>query len=323
MGIVGLSRRLAVALLLPVALAGCASLAGSPPRVITLTDSLSLVSGPHAPYRMEQALRAFDDQDADTAGPDDNGVKDLRHGLSQYADWRAQVSDERRELGTGFDSVVIALTGVASVARQSLTRSLSATASIMAGMHGTIDRNVYFDRALPGLLAAMDTQRLRVLTRITQNLGKPAEDYPMATAFADLSAYELSASLDRAIEEITAQASEQRQQAQRELATAVQACEVVDDSAIDLTDSLAGFVHDLATPSLATASDSLAARTQALQQVGRLVGISSDMLISASPDQIDTMIRRRLAAGIDGRCAAANYQSLIDQIRTQTGRTVP
>jgi hypothetical protein len=315
-----------LALFLPTTLTACASLGGSPVPVIGVGPSVNLAQR----YPIDEALRAFHDDSED----------DLRQGLSpqqyrdmvvtvylnaidsRYFEFRTALSSERRELGTGFDFAILGLTTMASVARDSIVNSLSATASVMTGTRSSIDRNLYFDQTLPGLLAAMETARLRVLTRITQNLGKSDLEYPLETAFADLRAYEMAASLDGAIGEITATASAQREAAAAELATVVQACEVVDDSAIDLTDRLARFVHDLADPSKATASDSLAARTQALQQVGRLVGISSDMLISASPAQIDTLIRRRLAAGVDGRCAAANYQSLIDQIRAQTERTV-
>jgi hypothetical protein len=85
---------------------------------------------------------------------------------------------------------------------------------------------------------------------------------------------------------------------------------------------VARFVHDLATGTV-TAPDTAAARTQSLQQVGRLAGLPPDLLISATPDQISTLIRRRLVAGIEGRCAAANYEALIDRIQVETGRTVP
>jgi hypothetical protein len=228
------------ACMLPLMLSGCASLAGSPERVVSLADSMSLVSGPNAPYRMEQALKAFDDQDATATGP--------RHGLTrqqyrnmvvtlflnaadaQYSAWRSRVSDERRELGLGFDSTVIGLTGIASVARQSLVRSLTATASIMAGTRGTIDRNVYFDRTLPGLLASMDAGRLRIRAEITRRLSSDSDaEYPLATAFADISNYELAASLDRAIEQVTAQAAQERAAAQREYDTAIHACHVTED----------------------------------------------------------------------------------------------
>jgi len=301
--------------LLSLLLTGCASLAASPTRVMGVAPSMELVNH----YSMPVALRAFADE-TDSAK--------LREGLSQeqyrnmvisvylnamdaqYYQWRSQVSDERRELGTGFDSMVIALTGAASVARQSLVRSLSATASIMAGTHGAIDRNVYFDRALPGLLAAMDTQRLRVLTRITQNLEKTAREYPMATAFADLSAYELAASLDRAIEEITAQASEQRQEAQTSLNDVVQAC-AAGPGATVAAGRLTRYVDQFypGNPGFTPAMEV------------KLLRIAGAMNVTAtgSAENYYVAIMDRISAGQDGHCSVTDLENLIARVSQATG----
>ena len=233
-------RALGALALISFSLTACASLGGSPERIVSVQDSVNLVSGDTAPYRMQHALEAFDSSNAGSDGP--------RHGQTRrqyrdtvvtlylnaadaiYSEWRSRVSDERRELGLGFDSTVIALTGIASVARESLVRSLTATASIMAGTRGAIDRNVYFDRTLPGLLATMDAERLRLRADILRRLLSDDEAaYPLALAFSDISNYELAASLDRAIEQVTAQAAAERAAAQQEYDAAIHACHSTED----------------------------------------------------------------------------------------------
>jgi len=239
---IGFFKPLITSVLLLPALAACASLQGAPQPVIGVAQRLALA----ATYDVVPALKAFDD-DPNSAGPDDHGVADLRRGLSReqyrnmvvtiylmaadarYNEWRAALSDERRELGLGFDSSVIGMTGVAAVSRQSWVRSLTAAASIMAGLRGATERNVYFDRTLPGLLASMDAQRIRIRTQILDRLDETAVNYPLAMAFADISNYESAASIDAAIEDITAQASADRQAAQREYAAAVHACHSTED----------------------------------------------------------------------------------------------
>jgi len=356
-----ISRLLVAALLLPAALTGCVSLAASQDRIIdprrpdgglpgmSVRDVLRQYDAPidtstttttttttrrRGNTRTTTTRVAARDQ-VEPAGRELRGNRTQRQWRdyvvriyeaaisANYNDFSGRMSSERRELGLGADVVVNALTNYATVAQRSITRQLSAAASGFTGLRGAVDRNLYFDRTTSALVLSMDAERARILARIEEGLARDERAYSLHDAIRDLQLLEEAGSLDRAIGELTRHADEQRQLANRELATAVQACEVVDDSATVLTDRLSRFVHDLATPSLATASDNLAARTQALQLVGRLAGLSSDMLISASPDQIDTLIRRQLGAGVDGRCAAANYQSLIDQIKTETGRTVP
>jgi len=292
------AKLLLAALLLPPTLAGCASLAGSPPRVIGVTDSMAMVRQ----YSVAKALRAFDDD------PQKDG--DLRHGLTpaqyrnmvvavylnaadaQYHEWRAQVSDERRELGVGFDSMVIGLTGAASVARQSLVRSLSAAASIMAGTRGAIDRNVYFDRALPALLATMDAQRLRIRAEINRRLTDTATDYPLAAAFADISEYELAASLDRAIEDVTAQAAADRQAAQEEYNTAIHACHSDENLRTNRSKIVVWVRNDART-------------LEQLQQLAQLMGLASSNNIA----DLRTAIHGAVLAGYCSNAALENLMA--------------
>lgn len=290
-------------------MSGCASLAGSPDRVVGVTESVNLAA--HT-YRMDVALRAFNE------GKDDGA----RHGLTRqqyrdmvvrvylnaadarYHDWRARVSDERRELGAGIDGTVVGLTGLASVARQSLLRSFAATASIMAGLRGTIDRNVYFDRALPGLLAAMDTQRLRVLTRITESLTKTPEEYPLATAFADISAYEMAPSLDQAIEDVTAQVVAQRQEAQRQYDNAVHSCISTEDLSANLT-------HIMRWAQAAGRTADQLRSFAGLMNLHGLDGVTS-------VDDLQSRIEDGLAANY---CTNAALTALINNAKTQSWGT--
>jgi hypothetical protein len=328
-------RTLGSLLLVSFSLAACASLSGSPVPVVSVNQSTSLAQQ----YAPDFALRAYHDDPLveEVAG---EGM-DLRRGLSEqqyrdmvvnvylsaidsrYFEFRTALSSERREVGTGFDFAILGLTTLATTAQDSIRESLAAAASVMTGTRASLDRNLYFDRTLPSLLAAMEASRLRVLARITQNLGKNELEYPLETAFTDLRAYEMAASLDGAIGVITAEASELRQAAEAELATAVQACEVVDESAVTLNSRLSRFVHDLADSSKATATDSFATRTRDLQRIGVLAGLSPGLVIAAEPAQVDTLTRRRLLAGVNGRCAAGDYQLLIDRIKQETERDVP
>ncbi len=313
-------KLLLATLLVPTTLTACASLSGAPDRVVGVGSSLNLAQR----YPIDAALRAF--HDSSDSAPDENldgrpdEPLDLRRGLSpqqyrdmvvsvylnaidaRYFEFRTALSNERRELGTGFDFAILGLTTAASVARNSIVNSLSAAASVMTGTRASIDRNFYFNETLPALFAAMEARRLRILTRITRNLNRPAEEYPLETAFTDLNAYEMAASLDGAIEEVTAQASEERREAQQRYANAVQACDGEED-VTDATAKIMGFVVRLQGTATAESLESL-------QSIARLMDLPDDGDAAA----LRTTIRDAL---IRNYCTVSGLEDLTGRIRAQ------
>lgn len=237
---------------------------------------------------------------------------------ANFADFAGRMSSERREIGLGADIVSTSLTSYATVASRAITRQLSAAVAGFEGLRGDTERNLYFDRATLAIVASMDAERARILTRIEEGLTRDENAYSLRDAFRDLGQLEAAGSLDRAIADITRDATEQRQEAERELATAVESCQQ-DDTAFDLNATLVALVQRLERA--APAAD-LADRTRQLQQVGLVVGIDATTVVSLPPADLSTLIRRRLDAGIEGRCAASDYQTIIDRIIAQ-GITVP
>ena len=315
-------KSLVAALILPFTLGACASLGGAPEPVVGVTSSVNLAQR----YSVDEALRAFHDDPTTSEVATDPA--DLRRGLtprqyrdmvvsvylnaidSRYFEFRTALSHERRELGTGFDFAILGLTTMASVARDSIVNSLSATASVMTGTRASIDRNFYFDQALPGMLAAMETARLRVLTRITQNLAKTDLEYPLETAFTELRAYEMAASLDGAIGEITATASAQRQAAQTELAGVVQACEA-GPGATEAAARLGNYV-DRYYPGSA---DFTPAKEITLLRIAGAMNVTA----SGDAENYYVAIMDRISAGQGGRCSVSDLENLIARVRNATG----
>lgn len=302
-----LLKPLFVAILLPITLAACSSIAGAPPRVIGVTQSNALANR----YPMDRALETFDAIPSNPAnGLTQRQFRDQVVAIylnaidANYYDWRGRVSGERRELGLGLDLVLLGFTNYASVAGPSIVNDLSAAAAGFAGARGALDRNVYFDRALPGLLAAMDEQRLEVRAQIVTNLRtKSAADYPLTTAFGDLSAYEMAGSLDRAIEEVTAQASEGRQQARLRYENAVRACDGEEDVA-DRTATIMGLVVRLQ-------------RSGTPESLSALGSLATLMQLDNSGDA--AALRRRIRdALIASYCTNRGLDELIERIRSQS-----
>lgn len=312
------SKRLAATLLLALGLTACASLGGAPEPVVGVASSVNLAGR----YPIDIALRAFHD-DAEVIEVSGERA-DLRNGLtpqqyrdmvvsvylgavdSRYFEFRTALSHERRELGTGFDFAILGLTTGAAVARDSIVNSLSAAASVMTGTRSSLDRNLYFDQTLPGLLAAMEAARLRVLTRITRNLTKTHLEYPLESAFADLRAYEMAASLDGAIGEITAEAADDRAIAQREYNTAVRACRATEDLRPNRR-IIANWVLDVAT-------------LDQLQEMAGLMQLEVDA--PGTDDERKVALQDRLEnAVLESYCSNALLESLIAGARSTSWGT--
>ena len=221
-------RLLVLVFLVPATLSACVSLAGSQRRFIDVTRANAGVPD----YPVAKTLETFaaaNDVDRNNRTPQEYRDDVVRLYLlaieSIYSDFRSRVSSERRELGLGVDLVTLGLTNYASVARAGIVNDLSAAAAGFGSARGALDRNVYFDRALPALLASMDAERARIKARIAQNLLRTAAAYPLSAAFEDLSSLESAGSLDRALADVTSRATQDRQQAERDYSNAVRACE--------------------------------------------------------------------------------------------------
>ena len=267
---------------LPAVLGGCATIEGAPRRVIDADQSVALLSE----YAMTTAIREFHSTKTDARhGMGREQYRDMVVALyvnaidARYYDFRSRISGERRELDSGIDIAVLTLTNAITAAATHHARDLAAIASTFGGAGAALNRDLFFDRALPALLSAMDTGRLRILARIQQNLGRNAAQYPLATAFADLSAYEMAGSLDRALEEVNAQVSQARQEAQAAYDSAVHVC----ISTEDVSDNR-GAISDWIAASTTAITD--------IQRLGAFMGVT--VTDPANRDQWNTAIGTKI-----------------------------
>lgn len=265
--------------------AGCVSMRGAPERVFTPAQSLALAGE----YKYNEAIiKFFSSNQADRKNLTPQQWRDMVVTVylnamdSQYSEFRAALSSEGRQAALGLDLAVIGFTGWASVAKDTMAKKLSAAAAAFAGARGVVDKTLYFDKSLPALLSAMDAQRLRTKTQILLNLRKSANDYPLPTAFADLMNYEIIATLDSAVEEITQQASETKKVAQAEYDNAVKACPAQKDAAA-VAQKLADYAYGLADT-------------------------------TSGPVSLANLMKLRLVATAMGQSPAGNADELLDTI---------
>lgn len=193
-------------------LGGCAALDGAPQPIMPVSKSVTLAQG----YDVEKSIRNIHSATAsDRLNLTKQQYRDMVVAVylnaidARYHEFRSLISGQGRGGAIGADLGVIGLTTAASLIEKS-AGDLSAIAAAVAGSKGSFDKNLYFERTMPAILASMDAERAKVRKHIVTNMRKNESEYPLEVAFGDLAAYEASASIDRAIDAITSSASASR-----------------------------------------------------------------------------------------------------------------
>lgn len=298
----GFKRHSANVLVALLMLSGCTSLNGAPRPVISVDDSISLL----ASYKIDTAIKTFRKaNDSDRFDMTPQQYRDMVISVylnaidARYLQFRRAVSSEGRGGTALADLAVLGLTTSASVIEKSATE-LSAIAAGIAGSKGIIDKNLYFNKALPALLAAMDAERTKARTQIVLNMRKDANAYPLETAFGDIAAYEAAGSLDLAVDNVTASASEDRKMEKLRYENAVRACDGEED-VVDNRSRIMKFVGNLTTAGNNTDLDKMA------KQMGLAGGTDANVL--------RTEIRRDLIANY---CTNDKLDELITAVGKQS-----
>jgi hypothetical protein len=211
---------LLVLIALPTVLPGCASLKAYPDRA---TDPVAEIETLKQ-YLEPQAITKYEAVDDSARG-----------GLSKKA-WRNEVVNARVRAadlyfnkfqqglfqeGVGFgvatDWTVLALNAAGSLATGGAVNALAAASAGIVGAKAAFDRNAYFEKTMPGLVATMSAKRKEILVRIRSGLSNEIEEYPLVMALNDLENYYYAGSIPGAIIEVAEAAGDTAKKADAEL----------------------------------------------------------------------------------------------------------
>jgi hypothetical protein len=108
----------------------------------------------------------------------------------------------------GGDLTALALTGLATtVAGATAKTAFAAAATGVIGANAAINKDLYYQRTLPALIAQMEADRSKVQRVILTGLQKSDSDYSLAAAEIDLDALKKAGSMPAAIAQVTQTAS--------------------------------------------------------------------------------------------------------------------
>ena len=203
-------RRMATVALAMLGCAGCSSFQGRPDPVMPTRSALAAA---HA-YTVSQALARWEAAGDDTQK---RAVRDRFIALrvdaadAQYARFLANVSVASKGGGFGLDLIGLGLSGGGAVAGKATANALSAAAVGVAGTRAAFNKDAFFEKALPAVVAEMAAARIRALAAIRAGEHKTADAYTLADAMMDVNAYETAASLDGGIQALAQSAGEDAQ----------------------------------------------------------------------------------------------------------------
>ncbi|GAA0668716.1 hypothetical protein FHT00_000350 [Sphingomonas insulae] len=213
--------------LLPL-LAGCASFAGTPEPVIA-TDQVVAIAR-EAPYRIQDAAALIAASGNTTLGYRNAFIAVQLAAIdARYLQFRRKLAIQSKSANFGLEIGTLALTGGGAVAGERLANILSAGGAGLTGTKAALSKEVYFEKALPALIASMEAQRLAARAPLIAGLRQTIIAYPTAQAIADLFALQNSASLDAAIGSLTAAATQQQGEAEARYTQVVATCAQPED----------------------------------------------------------------------------------------------
>ncbi|MCC6718871.1 MAG: hypothetical protein IT555_13390 [Acetobacteraceae bacterium] len=205
--------RLASSLLLASLASGCAPFIGFPDDPAA-RSALKSYFGPDS-----EAEYRDSDPDAVRTAVRNRIVRQRLYGYDlEYSDFKRGLASQGNIVSVGGGLAVLGLSGVAATTGNLATAGALAAASAgVIGAQGLINKELYFQKTLPALVAQMDAARDRIIAKILDGLVLPDSSYPLVRANVDLARLKDAGSIESAIGTISEQANLAKIDAAREV----------------------------------------------------------------------------------------------------------
>ncbi len=143
----------------------------------------------------------------------------------RYRTFTDQLRSGGRGSALGFGLLQLGLTGATALAKEADVSELATITAIATGAGAVVDENVFFDRTMPAIIAAMDAERAGIKTDIARKKALSADRYSLDEAIDDLDRLQRAGRLDRALARITRAAEADRVAQEEELNAITSACD--------------------------------------------------------------------------------------------------
>lgn len=181
-------------------LSACASMTGFPADPAGRSD----LGGYYGPQSEAKYDNAGADVVARTTARNEI-VRKRMHGYDlEYSDFKRALARDANGIGVGGSLAVLTLSGLAATSGHVGTANALAAASAgIVGGQGVVNKELYYQKTLPALMALMDAARDRVILAILSGLSSNDDSYSLAQANVDLARLKDAGSIEAAIGSIT------------------------------------------------------------------------------------------------------------------------
>ena len=131
-----------------------------------------------------------------------------------FADFEKRLYGDANAVTLGSDLVGLVLAGLTATTGNAATKSaLGAASAGVIGAKSAIDKDLYYQKTIPALLAQMEADRLTAKLPIVAGLRLSDADYPLMQAYIDLDAYKNAGSIPAAINAVNKDAGNAKDKA--------------------------------------------------------------------------------------------------------------
>jgi hypothetical protein len=197
-----LGQALVILAISACSLAGCAPLIGYP-KDPENTDATLAALAPYFNGVKEADYLATADLALRTAKRNAIVLARLRGYDIEFYDFEQELYGQGNEITLGADLTALALGGLIATTGKAATKSaLGAASAGVIGAKAAIDKDLFYQKTIPALLAQMEADRLKAILPITAGMKFSDAEYPLMQAYIDLDAYKNAGSIPAAINQI-------------------------------------------------------------------------------------------------------------------------
>ncbi len=132
----------------------------------------------------------------------------------EFSKFERQLYGASNTITVGTDLVGLALGGLTATVGSAATKAaLGAASAGVLGANTAINKDLYFQKTIPALIAQMEANRAKRQLILFQGLAQPDSKYSLMAAYADLDAYKNAGGIPDAIGTITQNAANAKQSA--------------------------------------------------------------------------------------------------------------
>lgn len=136
----------------------------------------------------------------------------------EFDDFEMRLNGDANSLTVGSDLLLLVLNGLGATTGTVATKAALAAASAgIVGAQAAINKDLYYQKTLPALLAQMEANRAKVKLAILTGLNLDDGKYPLVRAELDLDALQRAGGVPSSIQSITQEAVNQATETQQKI----------------------------------------------------------------------------------------------------------